>query len=128
VIDLLSMATSEPRTLRAKLLLDLSETFEGWSDPLAVGVRFDGAIYAAARRSAEPPRRQNAAGAEFWKSRLDDPTDYLVVRMHDGATSSGARSEGNDASRVAKGGYRRVARGIDDGMALNDLLDVTSTP
>src|SRR6185312_9468745 len=49
-----------------KLLLDLGQVFEGWAEPLAVGIGFDGAVYAAARSSAEPP------------------TDYQVVRLHAG--------------------------------------------
>jgi hypothetical protein len=76
--------TSTSKTLRAKLHLDLREAFEGSSEPLAVGVGVDGAIYAAARRSAEAPYWKSPAGVMFPKSRLEEPTDYLLMRQHGG--------------------------------------------
>jgi hypothetical protein len=71
------------RTLDAKLVVDLREALEGWSDPIAFGVGLDGAVYAAAHRSHEP-LVVHESGASFPKSRFDAPTDYLVLRWKAG--------------------------------------------
>jgi len=58
------------RILEAKLFADFRQLLEGWAEPVAFGVGFDGAVYAAARR---PARRATSAH--------HDPLDYLVVRL-----------------------------------------------
>lgn len=55
------------QSLATTLVADLRPALEGWADPVAYGIGFDGAIYAAARRSTG-----------------DQPADYLVVRWQDG--------------------------------------------
>ncbi len=76
--------TRTKKTLAARLVADLSPAFEGWSDPLALGIGWDGAIYAAARRSAEDLTVSRGLGI-FPKSRLEQATDHLVVRWEAGA-------------------------------------------
>ena len=65
------------RILNASLLADLRPALEGWADPVAFGVGYDGAVYAAARRTASEPLREDGM---FAKSQFGDPVDYLVVR------------------------------------------------
>lgn len=71
------------KSLDAKLIVDLHDALEGWSDPVAFGVGLDGAIYASAHRSHESLVVQEE-GATFPKSRFDEPTDYLIVRWKGG--------------------------------------------
>lgn len=71
------------KSLAARLVADLRPALEGWADPVAYGIGFDGAVYAAARRSTEATAKELSTGI-FPKSRLDQPTDYLVVRWQDG--------------------------------------------
>lgn len=71
------------KTLDAKLVADLHDVLEGWSDAVAFGVGLDGAIYASAHRAHESLVVQEN-GATFPKSRFDEPTDYLIVRWKDG--------------------------------------------
>jgi hypothetical protein len=66
----------------ARLVADLGPTFEGWVDPLAFGIGWDNAIYAAARRTSEELSITRDDGI-FPKSHLEHTTDYLVARWHD---------------------------------------------
>jgi hypothetical protein len=73
-----------PRRLNAELIVDLRSAFEGWPEPMAVDVGWDGAVYAAARRSTESLRIVDRSGASFAKSQLTAPTAYRVVRWREG--------------------------------------------
>ncbi len=69
-----------PRIIQTTLLADLRPALEGWADPVAFGVGYGGAVYAAARRpSTEALTTEKGVGI-FPKSRLDGPSDYIVVR------------------------------------------------
>jgi hypothetical protein len=65
--------------LVAQLVVDLQPAFEGWPAPIVVGIGWDGAVYAAARRSTEAPTESRGLGI-FPKSKLDEATDYLIAR------------------------------------------------
>jgi hypothetical protein len=67
--------------MEATLLADLRPALDGWADPIAFGVGYDGAVYVAARRPSTEPLREDG----FPKSRLLEPADTLVVRAHGGA-------------------------------------------
>ncbi len=67
------------RTLQAKLLADFRASLARWTDPVAYGVGFDGAVFATAHRPS------TVASSEH-----DDPLDYLVVRLSQ--TDEGPRS------------------------------------
>jgi hypothetical protein len=67
--------------LVAEPVLDLRPHLEGCADRLVYGVGHDDAFYAVAPVTAEAPR--DAKGR--WKSTLDSPTDYVVLRVRDGA-------------------------------------------
>jgi hypothetical protein len=69
-----------PRPLGTRTVADLRPSFEGWADRVAVGIGFDGAIYAAARRSVEELARKRGNAR---KNRLEQVTDYLVIRWED---------------------------------------------
>lgn len=69
------------RVIQATLLADLRPALEGWADPVAYGVGYDGAVFAAAReRSTEGLY----VDGMFPKSRFDRPIDYRVVRSEGG--------------------------------------------
>ena len=76
--------TEASEKLAAKLIVDLAPFFRDRPEPIAVGIGFDGAVYAAARDSNEDLRIKQSSGAIFWKSRLERPTDYLIIRWKDG--------------------------------------------
>jgi hypothetical protein len=71
------------KKLRARPLIDLRTRLDGWSDPVVYGVGLDGAVYACARRSDEV-LVERSSGAIFPKSRLQEPTDWLLLRWHAG--------------------------------------------
>jgi hypothetical protein len=79
--------TKTLEALRTRLVADLRPAFEGWTDPVAVGIGLDGAIYAAARKSSEGLTEKRGIGI-FPKSRLEEATDYLVIRWQDGQMQS----------------------------------------
>lgn len=76
-----------PKPLPALLVADLNSALSGWADPVAFGVGWDGALYAAARRSNEALTEERGIGI-FPKSTLDRATDYLAVRWHEGQTQT----------------------------------------
>jgi hypothetical protein len=73
-----------PQPLASRLVADLRPALEGWTDPVAVGIGPDGAIYAAARKSKEDPYQDGM----FPKSRLEQATDYLAIRWQNGLIQS----------------------------------------
>jgi hypothetical protein len=74
---------TKPKRFGTRLVADLRPVFEGWPEPIIVGSDFDGAIYAAARRSLEEPTEPRGFGI-FPKSTFEDATDYFVVRCQNG--------------------------------------------
>ena len=70
--------------LVAEPLLDLRPHLEGCADRFVIGMGHDDAIYVAAPRTAEAPRDKDG----HWKTMLDEPTDYVVLRAHEGAVES----------------------------------------
>jgi hypothetical protein len=76
-----------PTRLEARLLVDLGPVLAGWEDPVAFGIGWDGAVYAALRRCDEVLRLERGLFS-FPKSTLEQPTDYLIVRWHEGETKT----------------------------------------
>ncbi len=76
--------TNTPQPIASRLVADLRPALEGWTDPVAVGIGSDGAIYAAARKSKEDPYQDGM----FPKSRLEQATDYLAIRWQNGLIQS----------------------------------------
>lgn len=73
---------------QAVLVLDFEQTFEGCADPVAIGVGYDGAIYAAGRCTPEDVYESRVGSAGFPKSQLHAPTTYRLVRHHPSAEAS----------------------------------------
>lgn len=70
--------------ISARLLVDFTAELEGYPDPVAFGFSTDGEILAVAATSTEPRAVSGAIGT-FPKSRLDDPSELLVVSWQNGA-------------------------------------------
>jgi hypothetical protein len=70
------------RSITADLVVDLSSELGGFSAPV-LSAAWDGSVLAVARRSTELPGTKQRIGV-FPKSRLDAPTDYLVLRWSSG--------------------------------------------
>jgi hypothetical protein len=77
----------QPKHLTAELIADLRPTLHGWTDPIAWGIGWEGAIYAAARRSEEVITEEHGIGI-FLKSTLESSTDYLVLRWMQGQVNT----------------------------------------
>jgi hypothetical protein len=71
-----------PRILQAEPLVDFGPALAGCEAPVAFGVAYDGAVYAAARRNSSEAVTEERNGATFPKSMLVDPADYVVLRSH----------------------------------------------
>jgi hypothetical protein len=68
---------------RARTVVDLAPHLAGWNPEVAWGVDTAGAVYACARRSAEP-RYRKTQGASFAKSQWDGSSEHLLLRWADG--------------------------------------------
>jgi hypothetical protein len=62
-------------------VVDLAPILRGWSAPMAWGVGADRAVYIVARRSAGERLRVDRGIGSFPKATLNQPIDYLVVRV-----------------------------------------------
>jgi hypothetical protein len=68
------------RTVTAAPVVDLRGTLEGWADPVAFGVGYDGALYVVAPRASVGPRTAPRDRTKSAKNTPAKGTDYLVVR------------------------------------------------
>jgi hypothetical protein len=91
-------------TITARPLVDLRQELEPFQDPVRFGVSCDGTVLAVARTSTEDLYKDGS----FAKSRLDRPTDYLVLAWKDGDL----RKVEIRAERVAVSYVQPVSSGI----------------